>query len=111
MKPLAVRVVQLAVAGKLRAALRFRPAFTCGEQPAGDAWSEGFGSDVFQADEIDQMEWSVLDGMDLEELKAYKNKISKTLKEIKAQEQLWKERTNRLLDMREEAENLIDELS
>ena len=25
------------------------------EQPAGDAWSEGFGSDVFQADEIDQM--------------------------------------------------------
>ncbi len=81
------------------------------EQPAGDAWSEGFGSDVFQADEIDQMEWSVLDGMDLEELKAYKNKISKTLKEIKTQEQLWKERTNRLLDMREEAENLIDELS
>ena len=81
------------------------------EQPAGDAWSEGFGSDVFQADEIDQMEWSVLDGMNVEELKAYKDKISKTLKEIKAQEQLWKERTNRLLDMREEAENLIDELS
>ena len=81
------------------------------EQPAGDAWSEGFGSDVFQADEIDQMECSILDGMDLEELKAYKDKISKTLKEIKALEQLWKERTNRLLDMREEAENLIDELS
>ena len=81
------------------------------EQPTGDAWSEGFGSDVFQADEIDQMEWSVLDGMNVEELKAYKDKISKTLKEIKAQEQLWKERTNRLLDMREEAENLIDELS
>ena len=81
------------------------------EQPTGDAWSEGFGSDVFQADEIDQMEWSVLDGMNVEELKAYKDKISKTLKEIKAQEQLWKERANRLLDMREEAENLIDELS
>ena len=57
------------------------------------------------------MECSILDGMDLEELKAYKDKISKTLKEIKALEQLWKERTNRLLDMREEAENLIDELS
>ena len=83
----------------------------CKEEPAGDAWNEELGSDVFQADEIDQMECSILDGMDLEELKAYKDKISKTLKEIKAQEQLWKERTNRLLDMREEAENLIDELS
>ncbi len=81
------------------------------EQPAGDAWSEGFGSDVFQAEEIDQMEWSDLDGMDLDGLKAYKEKITKTLKEIKAQEQLWKERANRLLDMREEAGNLIDELS
>ena len=81
------------------------------EEPAGDAWNEELGSDVFQADEIDQMECSILDGMDLEELKAYKDKISKTLKEIKALEQLWKERTNRLLDMREEAENLIDELS
>jgi hypothetical protein len=81
------------------------------EQPAGDAWSEGFGSDAFQAEEIDQMEWSDLDGMDLDGLKAYKEKITKTLKEIKAQEQLWKERANRLLDMREEAGNLIDELS
>ena len=81
------------------------------EEPAGDAWNEELGSDVFQADEIDQMECSILDGMDLEELKAYKDKISKTLKEIKALEQLWKERTNRLLDMREEAENLIDKLS
>ena len=49
--------------------------------------------------------------MELEELKAYKTKIVNTLKEIRFQEQKWKERTNLLLDMREEAENLIDDLS
>ena len=81
------------------------------EEPVKDTWSEGFGPDIFHADEIDQMEWSMLDGMDLEELKSYKDKIMKTLKEIKAQEQAWKGRTTKLLDMKEEAENLIDELS
>ncbi len=35
MKPLAVRVVQFAVAGKFRTALSFRPAFTRGKQAAG----------------------------------------------------------------------------
>ena len=37
MKPLAVHVVQLAVAGKFLAAMLFRPAFTGGQQFAGDA--------------------------------------------------------------------------
>jgi len=66
---------------------------------------------IFDAEEIDEMETSQLDGMDLQELKAYRNRILETLKEIKAQEQMWKERKIILLDMKEEAEYLIDELS
>ena len=71
----------------------------------------GPGDGLFDADEIDRMEASMLDGLSLEELKAYKDRISRTLKEIKAQEQQWKQRTVILLDMREEAECLIDDLS
>ena len=51
------------------------------------------------------------DLFDIEELKAYRNRIIKTLKEIKIQEQIWKERTKLLLDMKEEAECLIEDLS
>ena len=53
----------------------------------------------------------MLDSMDLEDLKAYKSRIMRTLKAIKVQEQLWKERTSILLDMKEEAEYLINDLS
>ena len=72
---------------------------------------EEFGTGIFDADEIDQMEADMLDGMDLEQLKAYRNRIMATLKEIRVREQLWKQRANILLDMKEEAENLIDDLS
>ena len=74
-------------------------------------WDEGFDPDLFGADEIDRMEAVMLDSMDLEDLKAYKSRIMRTLKAIKVQEQLWKERTSILLDMKEEAEYLIDDLS
>ncbi len=74
-------------------------------------WDEGFDPDLFSADEIDRMEAVMLDSMDLEDLKAYKSRIIRTLKAIKVQEQLWKERTSILLDMKEEAECLIDDLS
>ena len=67
--------------------------------------------ELFSAEEIDRMEASMLDTMDLEELKAYKDRITKTLKAIRVQEQLWKQRTVVLLDMKEEAEYLIDDLS
>ena len=70
-----------------------------------------FDTELFDADEIDQMEVSMLDNMDLEELKAYKRKIKSTLREIRLQEQIWKQRANILLDMQEEADNLIDDLS
>ena len=74
-------------------------------------WDEGFYPDLFGADEIDRMEAVMLDSMDLEDLKAYKSRIMRTLKAIKVQEQLWKERTSILLDMKEEAEYLINDLS
>ena len=70
-------------------------------------WDEGFDPDLFTADEIDRMEAVMLDSMDLEDLKAYKSRIMRTLKAIKVQEQLWKERTSILLDMKEEAEYLM----
>ena len=75
------------------------------------SWDESFDPDLFSADEIDRMEAVMLDSMDLEALKAYKSRIMRTLKVIKVQEQLWKERTTILLDMKEEAEYLIDDLS
>ena len=74
-------------------------------------WDEGFDPDLFGADEIDRMEAVMLDSMDLEDLKAYKSRIMRTLKAIKVQEQLWKERSSILLDMKEEAEYLINDLS
>ena len=84
--------------------------FQQAKQPVEDFLIEGFGPDVFHAEEIDRMEWADLDNMELEELKAYKEKIVKTLKEIKAQEQQWKTRVTKLLDMKEEAEGLIEDL-
>ena len=56
--------------------------------------------------DIDQLE-----DLSLEDLKAYKGKIMKTLREIKYLEQKCRERTNMLLDMKEEVENLIEDLS
>ena len=75
------------------------------------SWDESFDPDLFSADEIDRMEAVMLDSMDPEALKAYKSRIMRTLKAIKVQEQLWKERTTILLDMKEETEYLIDDLS
>ena len=75
------------------------------------SWDESFDPDLFSADEIDRMEAVMLDNMDPEALKAYKSRIMRTLKAIKVQEQLWKERTTILLDMKEEADYLIDDLS
>ena len=75
------------------------------------SWDESFDPDLVSADEIDRMEAVMLDSRDPEALKAYKSRIMRTLKAIKVQEQLWKERTTILLDMKEEAECLIDDLS
>ena len=67
-------------------------------------------NELFSVEEIDQMDIGLLEDMRLEDLKTYKDKINKTLKAIKYQEQQWKQRANLLLDMKEEAENLIEDL-
>lgn len=68
-------------------------------------------SGPFDGDEVDRMEMVELDGMSLEELRAYKDRLNRTLKWVRVQEKEWKRRTTVLMDMREEAENLIDEMS
>ena len=80
------------------------------DQPVYTGLNEEMMSDIFTADEIDRMEAILLDDMNPEELEAYRNRIIKTLKEIRAQERLWKQRTNILLDMKEEAECLIRDM-
>ena len=75
-----------------------------------DGQNEETMNDLFTADEIDRMEAILLDDMNPEELEAYRNRIIKTLKEIKVQERIWKQRTNILLDMKEEAECLIRDM-
>lgn len=71
--------------------------------------AEDTEAEIFEGDEIDRMEAAALDELNPEELEAYSKKITRTLKWIKAQEQAWKERTNRLRDMKEEIEYLMDE--
>ena len=73
------------------------------------SWMDPVGDEVFDAEEIDGMEAVMLDDLSAEELKAFRNKAIRTLKEIRAREQLWKQRANVLMDMREEAENLLEE--
>ena len=75
-----------------------------------EQWSNEVQDELFDGDEIDRMEAAALESMELQELKAYKDKVQKTLKEIKVQERKWKERTHILLDMKEEAECLLEDM-
>lgn len=75
-----------------------------------EQWSNEVQDELFDGDEIDRMEAAALESMELQELKAYKDKVQKTLKEIKVQERKWKERTRILLDMKEEAECLLEDM-
>ena len=80
------------------------------DQPVYTGLNEEMMNDIFTADEIDRMEAILLDDMNPEELETYRNRIIKTLKEIRTQERLWKQRTNILLDMKEEAECLLRDM-
>ena len=75
------------------------------------SWMDDPGEELFDAEDIDGMEAVMLDNLSAEELKAFRSKVNRTLKAIREQEQLWKQRVNLLMDMREEAENLIEEKS
>ena len=48
---------------------------------------------------------------DIPNVNGMRTDVVEALKEIRVQGQLWKQRTNTLLDMKEEAECLIEELS
>jgi len=76
-----------------------------------DEWSGKAMNELFDGDEIDRMEAADMDDMSLEELKEYRTRIMRTLKAIREAEQLWKQRTTILLDMKEEAEYLIEDRS
>ena len=75
------------------------------------SWMDDSGEELFDVEDIDGMEAVMLDNLSAEELKAFRSKVNRTLKAIREQEQLWKQRVNLLMDMREEAENLIEEKS
>ena len=75
------------------------------------SWMDDSGEELFDAEDIDGMEAVMLDNLSAEELKVFRSKVNRTLKAIREQEQLWKQRVNLLMDMREEAENLIEEKS
>lgn len=68
-------------------------------------------NEVFTDEEMDRMDISQLDGMDAGSLKAFLGRIRNTQKAIRYQEQLWKDRSNLLLEMKEEAEALLEDLS
>ena len=66
---------------------------------------------VFTDEELDRMDISQLEGMDAESLKAFMGRIRNTMKAIKCQEALWKDRSNLLFEMKEEAELRLEDLS
>ncbi len=68
-------------------------------------------NDVFTDEELDRMDISQLEGMDAESLKAFMGRIRNTMKAIKCQEALWKDRSNLLFEMKEEAELRLEDLS
>ncbi len=66
---------------------------------------------VFTDEELERMDISQLEGMDAESLKAFIGRIRNTMKAIKCQEALWKDRSNLLFEMKEEAELRLEDLS
>ena len=68
-------------------------------------------AEVFSPEEIDDLDGCVPENMSLEELTRFKEKLSATLKEMKVQERLCKERINVLRDMIDETDYVIDDMS
>ena len=58
------------------------------------------------ADELFELSSGLFTGDEIDDM----DKIRRTLKEVRLEEQRWKQRTNRLLDMKEEAEALLEDL-
>ena len=97
-------------ASSLPSFCRFTALLPAPEEPEPMS-DDAFASDpnLFSGEEIDNMEMADLDRLSLEELNVYLNKVNRTMKELRNQERKWKERNIRLMDMREEIENLLEE--
>ena len=88
--------------------------YTHKEEETGDGLVEGILKDdteILTPEEIDDLDAFVPDKMNLEELTLFKKKLAATLKEMKLQERLCKERINLLRDMIDETDYLFEDLS
>ena len=88
--------------------------YTHEEDREGDQPVEGMlkeDTEVFSPEEIDDLEGCVPENMSLEELTQFKKKLTATLKEMKLQERLCRERIDLLRDMIDETDYVIDDMS
>ena len=87
--------------------------YTHEEEESGDQLVEGLlkdDSEVFTPEEIDDLDVFMPEKMDREELTAFKKKLDASLREMKSQERLCRERINLLRDMIDEVDYLFDDL-
>ena len=71
----------------------------------------GFDSVPFSPQEIDRLDVYMQQNMSVEELNAFKNKLNVTLKALKLLQRLTQERIDRVRDMIDETDYLIEDLS
>ena len=67
--------------------------------------------EVFTPEEIDDLDVFVPEKMNLEELTRFMKKLEATLREVKLQERVCRERINLLRDMIDETDYLFEDLS
>ena len=88
--------------------------YTHEEEGTNDQLVEGLlkdGADVFAPEEIDDLDAFMPEKMNLEELTRFKKKLAASLKEMKLQERLCRERIDLLRDMIDETDYLFEDLS
>ena len=68
-------------------------------------------TEVWTPEEIDDLDVFVPEKMNLEELTRFKKKLEATLREVKLQERVCRERINLLRDMIDETDYLFEDLS
>ena len=88
--------------------------YTHEEEGTNDQLVEGILKDdaeVFAPEEIDDLDVFVPEKMNLEELTRFKKKLAATLREMKLQERLCRERIDLLRDMIDETDYLFEDLS
>ncbi len=81
------------------------------DQPVEGMLKDDSGTETFSPEEIDDLESFVPEKMDLEELIRFKKKLTATLKEMKVQERINRERMDLLRDMIDETDFTIEDRS